>query len=294
MGPATLRRVFQIRREAQALLQRMETETAAQVAALIQGVLDRLMVEIETAPNVDALLRAVSQLLDYGARGGADLMAALATNTFDVSLVTALTTHGEMFGQSQRTLANLARTFDATYRRDLITAGHANWYRRLADSPLKPASALRDALIDVRVNGGSLRTAVRQMIAADPALDRLPLSQQAISTLARARAVIRTETTRLDNAVSVGFAEAAGVELFANLGVGDDRQSDVCHIACASKPRTIEGWRHFYFRGVYIGPPPRHVANCRDSLQGVPSRGYDPSDALLIQAGVLSEEEAAR
>jgi hypothetical protein len=137
-------------------------------------------------------------------------------------------------------------------------------------------------LIEAKAAGGSLRDAVNRMLELDPKLSRLPLVDQPIAIRARAARVVRTETGRVDNAVSVGFAEAAGVDEFVNLGVRDTRQSEECRIASGAPKMTIEKWRRFYSDGLYIGPAPRHP-NCRCRMAGVPGK-YEPSAELWNQA----------
>lgn len=289
MTPETFHRVVALHKDADLLIAQYEDAATQEIARLALNILDQMQAAVASTDDIDALLNAIHTMLVGAENQAADVMVGMASGVWDVSLGTTVESLSTFGLVSPRVLASLAQTFNASYRAELLTAGHAEWYDKLSETALRPASALRESLIEVKARGGSVGDAVRVMLEQDPQLAELPLIDQPIALTARASRVVRTESTRVDNAVSVGFGEAAGAKTYANLGVGDTRQSKQCAIATKAKPLTIAEWRTFYSEGLYIGTAPRHV-NCRCRLIGVPS-AYEPSDQLLIEAGVLSPEE---
>ena len=75
-----------------------------------------------------------------------------------------------------------------------------------------------------------------------------------------ANRLVRTEGTRLTNDIGVAFNEDVGIERFWNLGVADERQSDICAEASQQEPMTKDEWAASEF-----GLAPRHP-NCRCQL----------------------------
>jgi hypothetical protein len=172
-----------------------------------------------------------------------------------------------------------AQSFEAEFRRDLITDGHAAWYKRLSTEALNPRGPMREVIDSVGVAGESWSTAAKRLANADPEFSYLP--ERNIDAYARAREIVRTETTRIDNAVSVGFAESGGLTKFVNVGVGDERQAKECFEASTSEPMTIEQWN-----SSKLHAPPRHP-NCRCILLGVYT-GFAPDESTLQDAGVIA------
>lgn len=78
------------------------------------------------------------------------------------------------------------------------------------------------------------------------------------------RAVTRTAFNEISNAASVRLGAEAGLDHYINIGVADDRQSDICYAASQRGPRTLQEWSRSK-----EGAPPRHVLNCRCTLQAV-------------------------
>lgn len=83
-----------------------------------------------------------------------------------------------------------------------------------------------------------------------------------------AEAFARTKITEIMNDSSVAIGAEGEMELFINVGVVDDAQSDECFDACNAGAMTLAEWEASEF-----GPPPRHVLNCRCTLTPVP---FDP------------------
>jgi len=82
-----------------------------------------------------------------------------------------------------------------------------------------------------------------------------------------ARAFIRTKSGELYQDAGLKIAMDAGLDQFVNLGVPDNRQSEVCFLASQAGAHTLEWWEASEF-----GPPKRHVFNCRCHLQAVTAR----------------------
>ncbi len=82
-----------------------------------------------------------------------------------------------------------------------------------------------------------------------------------------AKAFARTKQAELYNDFSVAVAVECGLEQFVNIGVPDDRQSEICYRASQLGPLTLAQWET-----APTGPPKRHVLNCRCDLVGVTPR----------------------
>lgn len=79
-----------------------------------------------------------------------------------------------------------------------------------------------------------------------------------------AREFIRTSSGEMYQSFGLQIASEAGLDLFVNIGVPDDRQSEECYQACQEGAHTMEWWL-----ASPEGPPKRHVFNCRCFLQAV-------------------------
>lgn len=80
-----------------------------------------------------------------------------------------------------------------------------------------------------------------------------------------ARAFTRTKLTEIANVAGVRAAQAAGLTQFVNLGIPDDRQSDICRAASEAGAMTLDEWDASEW-----GRPTRHVFNCRCDLVAIP------------------------
>lgn len=297
-------RIIEIRTQANAVLQDLEDRAGQLIAAIVQRALDDLATFIERNPSlsVDAALGALSQVIDHVATTGSAIMARVLEEAFDASLVAA-TEAARVFGVlTPGVIEATAQAFEAGFRRDLISAGYSNWYSRLTGEALSPNGPLRSAIESVSVGGESWSVAAKRLASEDPLFQGLPLRE--IDPLARAREIVRTETTRIDNAVSVGFAEKAGMDKFTNVGVGDTRQSDECWLASDASPMTIEEWntkrlpgkvryqpwrkvvKEHFVEAQVVHTAPRHPS-CRCILLGVHT-GFNPSAETLAEAGAIS------
>ena len=284
---ALMRRIIAIRKQAGSIIDSMESVASAELVSLLDGV-TQTMERLLTAGTIDEETVAVlARLVDGAQERGADIIADLAGGIFDVSLESTVRIADQFSTLSPRRLASMTQTFSDGFRVDLLVDGHARWYEELGRTALAPHRGLRNGLFAAQAEGRPLDQAVAAMLKADPGISSLPQNwaSENLSYEARARMVIRTESTRVDNIVSVGFAESAGITKFANVGVGDERQSEVCRIASEADPMTIEQWTRYRQNGLYIGTAPRHP-NCRCQLMGV-FTGFEPSESLLREAGVI-------
>lgn len=271
---------IQLRLQAQTLAAILEDDAGRRVAALVERSINAMLRDAVNARDPIELLAQLRNTLDVASTGSANIMANLAADTFDISLdVNWKST--EVFGvMSQRAAIQAALQFENTMRADLISAAWSDWYTRIQSSALETGSGLRAAVEHVAVNGGSLNEAVKQFIQDDPILQGLPKIRQNIGIEARARRVVRTESARIDNAVSIGFSESAGISQFVNVGVGDSRQSEICREATVQPAMTLDEWRVSQW-----GLAPRHP-NCRCQMMGVPGE-YKFTDAELDEYGAI-------
>jgi len=79
-----------------------------------------------------------------------------------------------------------------------------------------------------------------------------------------ARGFTRAKLTEIANEASVRGAIEAGLTLFVNQGVPDDRQSEQCAAASEYPAMSMRDWN-----ASPEAPPPRHVLNCRCLLMAV-------------------------
>lgn len=79
-----------------------------------------------------------------------------------------------------------------------------------------------------------------------------------------ANSFARSALTDMATQESIQAAREVGIEKFVNIGVGDERQSDICAEASQQPPMTVEEWAASEW-----GLPSRHP-NCRCDLGGVP------------------------
>jgi hypothetical protein len=271
---------MELRARASAALQAIEDATAERIADVIDHVISALAAYLEANPEADPvnLAEVLSALIEQGAQAGADFMVPMAETVIDVSSTTQARI-SSMFGVTTANEAVMsAAVWSDQYRLDLLREGHQLWYERIKNDALHPKGALRDAMEAANVWGESLNDAATRLVRADPGFTRLP--PLSMDPMARARMIVRTESTRFDNAVSVSMAEQSGLTKFLNIGVGDKRQSDICQKASLAGPRTVEEWKQAE------GMAPRHP-NCRCSMIGVDD-GFSPSKEQKQKSGVVA------
>ena len=267
-------RVLDIQTRASAATQALEDAAAIELARTIEfelSEIERLVAE-GVIRNVDQALAAFELAVDAISARGADLMTALQSDMLDLSLGATADSVRQFGVVSARSLAVASRSVAADFYDYLISEGHANWYAQLSDALREP---VRQAVLDMTV---------RPLTAGEAAQRLADATDMSIS---RARGIVRTESTRADTAISVSFADAAGMNRFINIGVGDTRQSGICRFASMQDAMTIEKWNALRFEGERVGPPPRHVRRCRCKFMPVPEP-FQPSDALLEEAGVIA------
>lgn len=247
----------------------------------------------------DDLIETARRLLDEGGLSNSraaslvnslDIMIGAATDrgqrlmrtgldaVFDVALESSTLSLATFETITPRALFALANNFDATFRPDLRQAAHNEWLDKLPGEAFAPVSGLRDILAESVIKGTDSFTAARQFIERDPLgkpFSQLPEIRQSIDPAFRAARLVRTELGRINNVTSITFSETAGVENFYNLGVGDNRQSEVCRFASRQKPLSVEKWNALRFTDKYgrvwiVGVGPRHP-HCRCLAIGVPA-----------------------
>jgi hypothetical protein len=282
-------RIFEIRTRANAALQLAEARAVADMGRFIDDALRLLGEAIDSGQvtGADSVLAALELVVDQIAAHGADVTRALAGDVFDTSLSSQFEVLNEFAELSPRQLASAANTFRADFRDDLLTRGHRDWYERMSGTLNAPDSALRRALIESEAFGEDV-TSVAKRLVRSGGVDELP-DDINLDAMRRAKRFIRTESTRVDTATSVGFAESVGVARFLNVGVGDERQSDICAFASEQRAMTLDEWNRLRFRGQTVGAPPRHP-HCRCGFMGV-FEGFKPGAQLLEEAGVVVDAE---
>lgn len=291
-----IKAIIRLRLDVQELLQRIEDSTAGQIGELTDTIIERVRAAIRSGVmrGREVELIAILDALIFQASGAsADIMVRSVDAIIDLSLSLGVSA-AAMFAVPADRLATLRRNFDATFRRDLRTEGYLRWMEAMPETTLQPLSSLRSALADGLQRGvptnnvadAFLRGANIEVRPDGLVITDLPEIRAQIDPFVRARRLVRTEFARVDNTASVAFSESYGATRYKNLGVGDERQSEECRIASAWKPLSLEGWRTLVVNGLPIGLAPRHVANCRCLMIGVPDSYTDTlSDKQIRQAG---------
>jgi hypothetical protein len=279
---AQLRRLITLRAEALAALDSIEQATARLIIEEVVRATTAIVGMVEANINADSLILSVEKVLSRALSRVDTYMLGAFTATADLSLMTTLRQIDSFRTIPPNVIEELALNFNTELRGELMNEARENWIRALSDHALRPASGLREALAEAVVQGVSIKRAAETFLRHEGLAD-LPATTRRINDAARATAVVRTELTNIDAAVSIRFAEAAGITRFINLGVGDERQSEICGEATRQPPMTRLEWIASKY-----GLPARHV-NCRCSCAPVPE-GIDDtlSDPALESAGVLS------
>lgn len=137
----------------------------------------------------------------------------------------------------------------------MLNAGHQRWFNEI----VMRNEELRQLLQNEITRGMSLgldgKTMAKRLIEG---ADRLSVDMGDPEVWANR--IVRTEMTRINNDIATGFAQESGFKLFYNLGVADDRQSEICAEASQQEPMTLEEWVASPW-----GVPDRHP-NCRCEL----------------------------
>lgn len=294
--------IIRLRLDIQELLQAIEDRTAGEIGELTDAVIERVRAVIRSgrARGRDVeLIAALDALIFETAGASAEIMLRNVDAIMDLSVAMGVSA-ASMFNVPANRIETLRRTFDATSRRDIRTEGYLRWLEAMPETTLRPLSSLRAALADGMQRGvptnnvadAFLRGANIEVRPDGLVITDLPPIRAQVAPFVRARRVVRTEYARVDNTASVAFSESYGANRYKNLGVGDERQSEECRIASAWKPLSLEGWRTLVVNGLPIGLAPRHVANCRCLMIGVPDSYTDTvSDEQIRQEGGMSESD---
>lgn len=274
-------RILELRRRASVALQGVEDAASDAVSALIQTVINAMIAYLEANPSdtVDDLMEILSAVINDGALRAADAMVAMGADVIDVSAA-AQAASSELMGITTANEINAAVDIWTNQNRvALLQEGHQLWYQKLKQDALHPGGVLRSSLEAANVWGESMNDAADRLIEADPDFSSFPPLD--MDPIARARMIVRTESTRFDNAVSVSLAESVGITDFVNVGVGDERQSDICQGATEQGPMSLDEWKSSPW-----GVAPRHP-NCRCAMVGVGAE-FDASDTQKRNAGVMN------
>jgi len=300
---AALKRLHAIRRAALLELSRLEDSAVAEVVRTATGLtrqVERLLATNQTA-RAEQLLGSIDLLLSEVTIRQERFLLATNDSILDVSL--SMKAEGlASFGiVTPRRILALSQQFNADFRPDLRSDAYNRWIRRIPKESLSPESALRDALAEAVSTGKSSKDVVADFLArskfdkefktagqflrSDVAFKNLPVIQQKIAPLFRALRVMRTEMGRLDNVAGITFDQAAGLDYFINLGIGDDRQSEICADATLQDPMTLAEWGASEWEIA-----PRHPY-CRCAMYGVPDYVTSNMSATALDlAGVLNVE----
>lgn len=304
---AILKALNENRRRAKAVLVITQNRALANVVDLSFSLSESLTKAVKgnrLPANGQAALVTIDRILDTAEAEAQHQLLDASEAIFDDSLGLQVDQLGVMGTLPPRRLQALAQQFDAQFRPDLITQSYNDWIRRIPGQVMGADRALRDVMARAIVDGQDYKAAARDFLAQstfdrtiptggqylrnDVRIENLPLIQQKIAPMARAIRVMRTEFTRLDNIAGITFAQDAGLSSFINIGVGDERQSEICADASTQDPMTLEEWRASRW-----GLAPRHPY-CRCYMQAVPdavSRNLD--SPVLGQVGAVAEEFAA-
>ena len=221
-------------------------------------------VQMQSSAEIMQFVRRVLKANDEEFRV---LLGDRALDTYELALGRARDV-AEVSPFSQRTLSRVLEVFDSfekglTERRILRTARPYmdRWAGEWSDEWTKTARVLQAQFTRAAATGQSWTDTAR---AITDDLGRLDIAGR-VNPEDFARAFVRTKLTELYNDAGLEIAHDAGIDKFVNVGVPDDRQSEICYLASQVPAQTLEEWERSEF-----GVPPRHVMNCRCTLVAVP------------------------
>lgn len=249
--------------------------SAASELERLSGRIDARMVRFVATKNGDVDQSAVSDVMTYLKRvlKASDeefraIMSDEALGIYELAVGRARDV-AEVSPFSQRTLSRVLKTYDAfengiTERRVLRTAAPymERWAGEWSDEWTRTARALQAQFTRAAATGQSWTDTAR---AISDDLGNLDIAGR-MNPEDFSKAFTRTKLTELYNDAGIELSKKAGIELFVNVGVPDERQSEICFRASQIPAQSLEAWEQSEF-----GVPPRHVMNCRCSLVGVPS-----------------------
>jgi len=273
--------IIKLRVDIQEILQRLEDNAAGDIGELADALIERVRALVRSGAikgREVELLHLIDSLVFQGSEASTQILIRNVDAVLDLSVRLGVTA-ASLFKVPPDRIATLVRNFDSTFRIDLRTEGYTRWLEMMPETTLKPLSDFRRLMADgmarglptnkiaeAFVNGADLE--IRE--DGSTVITDLPPIRQKIDPYLRARRVVRTEYARIDNTASIAFSESYGATHFRNFGTGDERQSLECQIASKSEPRTLASWASWVVDGLEIGIAPRHVANCRCLMIGVP------------------------
>lgn len=297
--------LVRIHRLAQQVMDGIEAEATARLVTLVERVSADMLQELGLHPERVRLetVQSIGRILDSALARGVDVMVEAAASAAETGAGAAVSGLVRFGGLSPQKLDAIAGAFRDNFVPNAIAAGRARWYGRLSDEVFRPQSALMQALVDARIRGRSLRDSARRLLELDPSLSELPPSGNRLSASARSLMVVRSESNQVLNTAGVLFNQEAGIDNFRNFGIGDDRQSDVCWLACLAPAMTLEKWATYeagpkmrpvpWQKRVKVRLVPRQVVdvagrhpNCRCQMVGIPA-ALKPSRELLVEAGLI-------
>lgn len=167
------------------------------------------------------------------------------------------------------------------YAKRWADAWRFDWTRR--------ANAIADALREAAVRGDGWKATAKAIEGQLSGLkESLPLTTPSGRVLAGpgtrpiagyvhrtpfARGFARTIGTDVYNRAAIEAGAEVGFDLLVNIGIPDERQSEICYAASNESPMTAEAWSRWRRNddpSIDGGKPPRHVFNCRCALHPIP------------------------
>lgn len=139
------------------------------------------------------------------------------------------------------------------------------WWRETYGAGFdKTVRVLQDKFTRASLSGADWREVAKQITGTTGKL----AAKDGVDPVVFAEAFARTKSTELANEASQRLGVAGGMELFINLGIPDEVQSEECFESCQAGAMTLQEWEAYVH-----GPPPRHFSGCRCELSPVP---FDP------------------
>ena len=123
------------------------------------------------------------------------------------------------------------------------------WGAEWNDRMMKTFRSVNARVFEAAVRGQSSSNLAKGLAGDLSALNL----QDRINPEAFAQSFARTKINELNNVAGVEIAHEAGMDLYVNVGVPDERQSEICYRASQENAHTLEWWEQSEY-----GRPPRH------------------------------------
>jgi len=238
--------------------------------AVDRGIL-REVLRMEGVVDRPQMLRAVSAFTQI-AESAHDEFQQIARNVMPKAIAATVERNAAiagmtMSGPSLRRVLGVYERIMVDLERGVLlrSANHTLgiWHGELDDFLRKTIREVQAKVFQASVTGQSSSALARGLTDDLTALNL----QNRVTPDAFARAFARTRMNELQNYTSVEMCREVDINLYINVGVPDDRQSEICYEASQENAQTLEWWEASKY-----GTPPRHHYNCRCSLLGVPEK----------------------